>query len=89
MLEITPNRKVVVGIVSFGNAKGCELNYPSVMTKVTSYLDWINLNKNEGPKSEYSENSGLGAVVYVVIGSVVILILLFVFLGIVWFKMRQ
>lgn len=34
-------RKVVVGVVSFGAASGCTLNYPAVYTKVSSYLDWI------------------------------------------------
>lgn len=34
-------RNVLVGIVSFGAAAGCTLNYPAVYTKVTSYLDWI------------------------------------------------
>jgi secreted trypsin-like serine protease len=30
-----------VGIVSFGAADGCELEYPVGFTRVTSYLDWI------------------------------------------------
>ncbi|GFG31760.1 hypothetical protein Cfor_11160, partial [Coptotermes formosanus] len=30
-----------VGIVSFGAADGCQLGYPAVFTRVTSYLNWI------------------------------------------------
>jgi len=33
-----------VGIVSFGVAAGCILRYPVVVTRVTSYLDWIESN---------------------------------------------
>ncbi|KAI4466680.1 chymotrypsin-related [Holotrichia oblita] len=30
-----------IGIVSFGLALGCEIGWPSVYTRVTSFLDWI------------------------------------------------
>lgn len=30
-----------IGIVSFGTSTGCSSGYPSVFTRVTSYLDWI------------------------------------------------
>ncbi|XP_059620343.1 brachyurin-like [Phlebotomus argentipes] len=33
-----------VGIVSFGLALGCELNWPSAHARVTSFLDWIDAN---------------------------------------------
>ncbi|XP_015602537.1 brachyurin [Cephus cinctus] len=33
-----------VGIVSFGIALGCEIGWPGVFTRVTSYLDWIENN---------------------------------------------
>jgi secreted trypsin-like serine protease len=33
-----------IGIVSFGAAAGCELGYPQGFTRVTSYLDWIEIN---------------------------------------------
>ncbi|XP_041981631.1 transmembrane protease serine 9-like [Aricia agestis] len=37
-------RPVVVGITSFGIAFGCEIGWPAVFVRVTSYLDWINAN---------------------------------------------
>lgn len=40
--------KTLVGIVSFGSILGCEKGYPSVYTRVTSYLDWIS-TKTEIP----------------------------------------
>ena len=30
-----------VAIVSFSASAGCEVGYPSVYTRVESYLDWI------------------------------------------------
>lgn len=33
--------RIVVGIVSYGAAVGCELGYPGVYTRVTSYIAWI------------------------------------------------
>jgi len=33
-----------VGIVSFGAAAGCQLEYPVGFTRVTSYLNWIESN---------------------------------------------
>lgn len=33
----------VIGIVSYGS-KNCESGHPPVMTRVTSYLDWISSN---------------------------------------------
>ncbi|XP_070506439.1 collagenase-like [Chironomus tepperi] len=35
------SRQVLVGIVSFGSAYGCELGIPAVFTRVSSHLDWI------------------------------------------------
>ncbi|XP_014100177.2 brachyurin [Bactrocera oleae] len=32
---------VLVGATSFGIALGCEIGWPSVFTRITSYLDWI------------------------------------------------
>lgn len=32
---------VLAGIVSFGVADGCNLNYPNAFTRITSYLDWV------------------------------------------------
>lgn len=31
----------VIGIVSFGAAAGCQLGYPVVYTRVTSFISWI------------------------------------------------
>lgn len=39
--EITPGKKTLVGVVSFGAETGCTLGYPLVFSRVTSYLDWI------------------------------------------------
>jgi len=33
--------RIVVGIVSYGAAAGCELGYPGVYARVTSYIAWI------------------------------------------------
>lgn len=33
--------RVIVGVVSFGAAAGCELGYPNVYARVTSFLPWI------------------------------------------------
>lgn len=34
-----------IGIVSFSVDQTCEGGYPTVFTRVTYYLDWINANK--------------------------------------------
>ncbi|XP_017783471.1 PREDICTED: chymotrypsin BII-like [Nicrophorus vespilloides] len=36
---------VLAGIVSYGSSKGCEANSPTVLTRVTSLLDWISEHK--------------------------------------------
>uniref|UniRef100_A0AAR5PUT3 Peptidase S1 domain-containing protein n=1 Tax=Dendroctonus ponderosae TaxID=77166 RepID=A0AAR5PUT3_DENPD len=36
---------VLVGVVSFGSAFGCEVGWPSAMTRVSYYLDWISQNQ--------------------------------------------
>ncbi|CAH0725082.1 unnamed protein product, partial [Brenthis ino] len=38
------NKRILVGIVSFGLAEKCEAGYPSVYTRVTSFLTWIQAN---------------------------------------------
>jgi secreted trypsin-like serine protease len=35
-----------VGVVSFGHTSGCELDWPVVYSRVTSYLEWINAVRN-------------------------------------------
>ncbi|XP_077283122.1 transmembrane protease serine 9-like [Arctopsyche grandis] len=34
-------KKVQIGIVSFGSSQGCEVGYPPVYSRVTSFLFWI------------------------------------------------
>ncbi|CAH2982281.1 unnamed protein product [Chilo suppressalis] len=38
------NIRMQVGVVSFGLADGCQSGIPSVFTRVTSFLSWINAN---------------------------------------------
>ncbi|XP_068622673.1 chymotrypsin-1-like [Battus philenor] len=38
------NSRTLVGIVSFGLGNGCEKGLPSVYTRVTAFLTWINAN---------------------------------------------
>ncbi|XP_055910849.1 uncharacterized protein LOC129945214 [Eupeodes corollae] len=33
---------IIVGITSFGSARGCERGWPAVYTRVSKYLSWIN-----------------------------------------------
>lgn len=40
------NKRVQIGIVSFGAEKGCTYGYPAVFTRVGSYLTWIGINSN-------------------------------------------
>ncbi|XP_053956931.1 brachyurin [Anastrepha ludens] len=35
------NKTYLVGLTAFGSAGGCEIGFPSVYTRITSYLDWI------------------------------------------------
>lgn len=43
-MHVTINGKMtIIGIVSYGSAT-CETGHPPVMTRVTSYLDWIENN---------------------------------------------
>ncbi|CAK1581272.1 unnamed protein product [Parnassius mnemosyne] len=37
-------RRILVGIVSFGLGDGCQKGLPSVYTRVTAFLTWINAN---------------------------------------------
>ncbi|XP_075979473.1 collagenase-like [Anticarsia gemmatalis] len=35
------NQRIVIGVVSFGPSQGCEAGLPSVFTRTTAYLAWI------------------------------------------------
>ncbi|XP_067644968.1 brachyurin [Eurosta solidaginis] len=35
------NKNYLIGLTAFGSAGGCEIGFPSVYTRITSYLDWI------------------------------------------------
>ncbi|XP_037944364.1 brachyurin [Teleopsis dalmanni] len=43
------NVTYLIGLTSFGSASGCEIQYPSVFTRITTYLSWI--EKKTGIKS--------------------------------------
>lgn len=38
------NQITLIGIVSFGMPFGCEIGWPSVYTRVSSYVNWISQN---------------------------------------------
>ncbi|CAD7082539.1 unnamed protein product [Hermetia illucens] len=38
------DKRIIVGLTSFGSASGCQKGYPAVFTRVTSYLSWIKSN---------------------------------------------
>lgn len=41
----TANGEIIeVGLTSYGIIWGCELNYPSAFTRISSYADWIATN---------------------------------------------
>ncbi|KOB64766.1 Chymotrypsin, partial [Operophtera brumata] len=37
-------RPLLIGVTSFGSARGCQLGYPAAFARVTSFLDFINQN---------------------------------------------
>jgi secreted trypsin-like serine protease len=44
-LTLVYNSKLIqVGIVSFGSQSSCQRGYPTVFTRVTNFLDWIETN---------------------------------------------
>ncbi|CAG4952869.1 unnamed protein product [Colias eurytheme] len=38
------NRKILIGITSFGSASGCTRGFPAAFVRVTSFIDFINSN---------------------------------------------
>ncbi|XP_055843977.1 brachyurin-like [Episyrphus balteatus] len=43
-LVLADNSNTIIGLTSFGVKYGCEVGWPSVFTRVTSYLSWIFIN---------------------------------------------
>lgn len=41
LVLIDNDDNILIGATSFGIIFGCELGFPSVFTRITSYLDWI------------------------------------------------
>jgi len=46
----TDGELLQLGLVSFGLAAGCELGFPHVYTRVSSYVDWIAANSDYQPQ---------------------------------------
>nr|AAC36149.1 chymotrypsinogen-like protein [Plodia interpunctella]AAC36150.1 chymotrypsinogen-like protein [Plodia interpunctella] len=44
LTTIRNNRRTVIGVVSFGLGDRCQSGYPSVYTRVTAFLTWIQAN---------------------------------------------
>ncbi|KAJ8719660.1 hypothetical protein PYW08_011835 [Mythimna loreyi] len=42
LVGVENGREVLIGVVSFGSALGCQINLPSVFARVTSYVDFFN-----------------------------------------------
>lgn len=40
-LEITPGRRIVVGLTSFGSKYGCTQSYPVGFQRVSNHLIWL------------------------------------------------
>uniref|UniRef100_A0A2A4K239 Peptidase S1 domain-containing protein n=1 Tax=Heliothis virescens TaxID=7102 RepID=A0A2A4K239_HELVI len=36
------NRRILIGVTSFGSARGCQVGAPAAFARVTSFIDWIN-----------------------------------------------
>uniref|UniRef100_A0A2A4K1R6 Peptidase S1 domain-containing protein n=1 Tax=Heliothis virescens TaxID=7102 RepID=A0A2A4K1R6_HELVI len=36
------NRRILIGVTSFGSARGCQVGAPAAFARVTSYVSWIN-----------------------------------------------
>jgi len=43
-LVLADGSRTLIGATSFGIALGCEVGWPGVFTRITSYLDWIHAN---------------------------------------------
>ncbi|XP_037293536.1 chymotrypsin-1-like [Manduca sexta] len=42
LVTISNKRPVLIGVVSFGSVLGCEINFPSAYTRVSSFISFIN-----------------------------------------------
>lgn len=43
-LVLADGSNTLIGATSFGIVFGCEIGWPGVFTRITSYLDWIENN---------------------------------------------
>ncbi|PZC84909.1 hypothetical protein B5X24_HaOG200484 [Helicoverpa armigera] len=39
---VRDNKRILIGVASFGSPRGCQYRMPSAFVRVTSYIDWIN-----------------------------------------------
>lgn len=56
-LVLADGSNTLIGATSFGIVFGCELGWPGVFTRITSYLDWIENNTgvvNNGYKGRFA-----------------------------------
>lgn len=50
-LVLNSNRRILVGVTSFGHRNGCELGYPGGFSRITSYVSWISQHTGVRPKA--------------------------------------
>lgn len=80
----------MIGVVSFGNPNGaCMLNQPSVLTRVSNYLDWIELYKDQGPPSSGSCSLDRKIIILIAVGSVFGGILLITLITFITYKILK
>uniref|UniRef100_A0A182SA45 Peptidase S1 domain-containing protein n=1 Tax=Anopheles maculatus TaxID=74869 RepID=A0A182SA45_9DIPT len=56
-VTVTENgQTILIGVHSYGFSMGCERSWPSVHTRITEYLTWIE-NNSDAPNTELNENT--------------------------------